>query len=33
VLSKSIFLPFGGFVFAEVESGSPVSWTSAELRS
>jgi len=26
-------LPFGGFVFAEVESGSPVSWTSAELVS
>ena len=28
-LSKSIFLPCGGFVFADVARGSPFSWTMA----
>src|SRR5262249_13681465 len=32
-LSKSVFLPCGGLVFAEVESGSPLSWTMAVLLS
>src|SRR5438270_8491753 len=29
-LSKSIFLPCGGFVFADVARGSPFNWTMAE---
>src|SRR5438132_417403 len=33
LLSKSIFLPFGGFVFADVERGSPFNWTMAEVLS
>ena len=33
VLLKSIFFPFGGFVFAEVASGSPFNWTMAEALS
>src|SRR3954462_3309614 len=32
-LSKSIFLPGGGLVFAEVERGSPFNWTMALLLS
>src|SRR6266446_6850126 len=32
-LSKSIFLPLGGFVFAEVASGSPFSCTRAVVLS
>src|SRR5207253_9698253 len=30
---KSIFLPCAGFVRTDVDSGSPLSWTSAELVS